>query len=176
MRLTPLDIHNHRFGRRLSGYDREEVDSFLRMVAEDYESAIQETNALRERVRQLEARVGELSRNENVLKNAIVSAQTLCEDLKRTAVREAELLISESELKAEKIQEAAHVRAAGLAEDIREMKLLRTRLATAIRKTIEMHLSLLDGLARDPQHEDQLDGKIAFLAPRAKTRKAQDWK
>ena len=173
MRLSPLDIHNHRFGRRLSGYDREEVDSFLRMVAEDYEASIQDANGLRERVRQVEARLEELSSNENVLRDAIVSAQGLCEELKRTAVKEAELMISESEVKAEKLQQAAHRRAAEVAEDIREMKRLRTRLATAIRKTIELHLSMLDGLDRDPEGEFQLESKIAFLAQHGRARKAK---
>ena len=35
MRLTPLDLQNHRFSHRLRGYDASEVDGFVRMVAED---------------------------------------------------------------------------------------------------------------------------------------------
>ena len=50
-------------------------------------------------------------------------------------------MISEAEVKGEKILDAAHRRAAKLAEDIREMKALRSRLAVALRTTIETHLA-----------------------------------
>ena len=45
MRITPLDIRNHRFPRQMGGYDREEVDTFLRMVAEDYEAVLRDAQA-----------------------------------------------------------------------------------------------------------------------------------
>ncbi len=54
MRITPLDIRNHTFPRRMSGYDRDEVDGFLRMVSEDYEAALRAIETTRERIRQLD--------------------------------------------------------------------------------------------------------------------------
>ncbi len=170
MRLTPLDIHNHRFGRRFSGYDREEVDSFLRVVGEDYESLVQETNALHETIRRLEGRIDEVTADEKVLKEAIVSAQSVCDELRHTAVKEAELMIGAAEVRAEKILEASNRRAARLAEDIREMKLLRTRLAAAVRSTIETHLHLLEGLAEDPTRDPKLEEKVRYLANHAGAR------
>ncbi len=88
----------------------------------------------------------------------------LAEDLKRTAIKEAEVMISEAELRGEKILDAAHRRAARLAEDIREMKSLRTRLSTAVRTTIETHLSLLDSLETPPNDGDpQIEARVASL-------------
>ncbi|MBW2382810.1 MAG: DivIVA domain-containing protein, partial [Deltaproteobacteria bacterium] len=40
MRMTPLEIQSHRFGRRMNGLDRDEVEAFLRMVSEDYEEIL----------------------------------------------------------------------------------------------------------------------------------------
>src|SRR5262249_10937723 len=145
MRLTPLDIQNHRFSSAWRGFDPEEVETFLRMIAEDYEALVRENEVLRESGRALQARVAELSSQEQVLRDTLVTAQGLAEDLKRTAVKESEVLIGQAEVKAEKILDTAHRRAAKLAEDIREMKGLRTRLATAVRSTIETHLQLLEG-------------------------------
>jgi cell division septum initiation protein DivIVA len=79
-------------------------------------------------------------------------------------VKESEVLIGQAEVKAEKILDAAHRRAAKLTEDIREMKGVRTRLAAAVRTTIETHLALLEGLATDAQEDPLVDGKVAFLA------------
>lgn len=163
MRLTPLDIRNHRFSTRMRGLDAAEVEAFLRLIAEDYEDITRENEMLRERVQQLASQVEELAENEKILQRTIVTAQQLSDDLKKTAVRESEVLISEAEVKAEKILAASHRRAAKLAQDIREMKLLRTRLGTAIRGVIETHLGLLEGLSQDEDSQDA--EKISYLAP-----------
>ena len=42
----------------------------------------------------------------------------------------------------------------------------RTRLHAAVRATIETHLSLLDGLARDDQEDPELEQKVAYLTPK----------
>ena len=167
MRLTALDIQNHHFASAWRGLDPTEVETFLRLVAEDFEQLVKEANGLREKVRLLEARIEDLAGNEHALRETLVTAQALSEDLKRTAVKESELMISEAEVKGEKILDAAHRRAAKLAEDIREMKALRTRLGAAVRSTIETHLALLDSLAAEPSaEEDALDGKVAYLTRR----------
>ena len=163
MRITPLDLQNHRFPRRVAGYAPEEVDDFLRLVAEDYEAALREAEAQREQVTRLEKRVEELALNEQILQETIITAQKLSEDLKQTSIKEAEVIVSEAEVKGEKILDAAHRRAAKLAEDIREMQQLKTRLSTAVRAAIDTHLGLLEGLAANPPDDPLLEGKVAYL-------------
>lgn len=168
MRLTALDIQNHCFQSRWRGLDPGEVETFLRLVAEDFEALVRECEGLREKVRTLEARNADLAANEHALRETLLTAQALSEDLKRTAVKEAELMISEAEVKGEKILDAAHRRAARLAEDIREMKALRSRLGASLRAAMETHLSLLDTLTEVPADEDPvLEGKVAYLTRRA---------
>ena len=167
MRLSALEIQNHRFALRLRGFDPAEVEIFLRLVADDFEGLVRECDGLREKLRHLESRVEDLSANEHALRETLVVAQGLTEDLKRTAVKESELMISEAEVKGEKILDAAHRRAAKLAEDIREMKALRGRLGAAIRATLDTHLALLDSLTAEPAEQDPvLEGKIAYLTRR----------
>lgn len=163
MRITPLDLRNHSFARRWAGYATEEVDEFLRLVAEDYETALRELEGQRDQMARLETRLEELSANEQVLQETLTLAQKLSEDLKRTAMKEAEVLVGEAEVKGEKVLEAAHRRAAALAEDIREMKQLKTRLAASVRGAIETHLRLLDGLAADPPGDPLMEAKVAYL-------------
>jgi cell division initiation protein len=163
MRLTPLEIQNHRFATRIKGLDPEDVKQFLRVVAQDFESLVQENGTLHERVRQLDAKLAEHIANENSLKQTLVTAQSVSDDLRHTAVKEAEVLIGEAEVKAEKVIDAAHRRLGKLAEDIRQMKMLRSRIGAAVRTTIETHLSLLEGLAEDDPEDPMLDGKVAYL-------------
>jgi cell division initiation protein len=173
VRLTPLDIQSHHFARRLRGLDAAEVETFLRMVAEDFEGVIREAERSRERVRELEARVAEMASREETLRATLMTAQEVSDDLRRTAAKEAEVLLAEAEVKAEKVLDAAHRRVAKLAEDIREMRGLRTRLAASVRSAVETHLSLLEGLAAELPEDPVLDGKVAFLAgPKAAKRPA----
>ena len=169
MRITPLDIRKHTFPRRLSGYAGDEVDGFLGMVADDFEALLRECESLREQVIRLETRVEDLASNEAILQQTLTTAQRLSDELKRTAVKEAEVVVGGAEVKAEKILDAAHRRAARLAEDIREMKLLRTRLGAAVRAAIQTHLDQLDGLAAGGDDDPQLEGRIAHFgsSPRA---------
>lgn len=164
MRLTPLDVQNHQFRRTWKGYDPAEVDGFLHILAQDYESLVHELEALRETARGLEARVRELSVNEEVLRQTLVTAQAMTEDLKKTALKESEILIGEAEVRAEKILDAAHRRAAKLAQDIRDLKGVRANLAATIRAAIETHLGLVDSLA-EVGDETPAEDKIAYLTP-----------
>ena len=100
----------------------------------------------------------------------------LSEDLKQTAIREAEATVGQAEIRGEKILDAAHRRAAKLQEDIREMKSLRGRIASVVRSTIETHLMLLDGLSQDPPDEatgadpDDVTQSLEPQAPARRTR------
>ncbi|MEE8507856.1 MAG: DivIVA domain-containing protein [Myxococcota bacterium] len=154
MRITPLDIRKHGFRRRISGYDREDVDAFLGMVAEDYEGLLREVDGLRQQVIRLEVTVEELASNEAILQKTLTTAQRLSDDLKQSATAEAEVLIGQAEIRGEKILDAAHRRAAQLSADIREMKNLRCRMAADVRTTLQTHLTLLEGLVNDPPEDD----------------------
>jgi cell division initiation protein len=172
VKLTALDVRNHRFSNRLRGFDAAEVEAFTRLIAEDYEEVIRENEVLREKVQYLEAQVEDLSENEKLLQTTLVTAQHLSDDLKKTAIRESEVLVSEAEVKAEKVLAASHRRAAKLAGDIREMKLLRARLSTAIRATIDTHLSLLEGLSQDDPADALAEDKVSYLTPSSRTTEA----
>jgi cell division initiation protein len=146
VRLTPLDIRSQRFASRLRGVDAGEVENFLHLVSEDYAALSRERDQLADKVRALEARVAELQGTERLLRDTLVTAQTLAEDLKQTAIRESEVRVSEAEVKAEKVLDAAHRRASKLSEEVRELRTLRSRLAQALRQTIETHLALVDAI------------------------------
>jgi cell division initiation protein len=167
MRMTPLDVQSHKFAHRLRGFDPEEVEAFLRIVSEDYESLVLENDSQADRIRRLEARLEELSAQEALLKETLLSAQAMTEELRASAERDAALRLAEVEVRAEKILDASHRRAARLAQDIREMRTLRTRLAESFRSAAETHLSLLETLETDPEQDPLIqglvEGTVAYL-------------
>ncbi len=169
MRMTPLEIHTHRFGRRLSGLDAEEVEAFLRMVAEDYESVLLENESYKDRIHRLEEEITRLADQEQLLKETLLSAQCLTEEMRQTAVRESEVLIGEAEVRAEKIIDAAHRRAHQIAESIRELKGLRGGIAQGLRTAIQTHLELIERLESSGEADGEslvdgmVEGKVAVL-------------
>jgi cell division initiation protein len=164
MRMTPLDIQSHTFRRRrFRGVDSNEVEGFLRMAAEDYETLVRENEGHKQRIRQLEERIEDLASQEKLLRDTLVSAQAMSEGIQRSAVKEAEVLMSEAEVRAEKILDASHRRAARLAEDIREMHGARTRLAAGLRACTQMHLAMIDRIEQDPD-EEPLTANVSYLA------------
>ena len=172
MRITPLDVRNHSFSRRFGGgLDAGEVESFLHLVSEDYESLVRENESQGERIRQLEQRVEQLVADERLLKETLLSAQAMTTDLREAAVKESEVLVGEAEVKAEKILDAAHRRAAKITEEIREMRGLRTRLAESLRATLDAHRALVDSL-EEAGHEDEASGTVTYLARTPAAREA----
>ena len=170
MRLTPLDIQSHNFRSAWKGLDPQEVEAFLQNVAEDYESLLRESEARADQIRRLEARVEELSLNEALLKETLVTAQNLGDELRMTAKKEAEVTVSEAEVKAEKILDASHRRAARLQEEIRELRGLRTRLASALRSTIATHSALVDSLCEDEPESPAVGERSAAPVRRSASR------
>jgi hypothetical protein len=53
------------------------------------------------------------------------------------------------------------------------MKLLRSRLAGAVRAAIQMHLDLLEGLAEGSEEDPQLEGRIANLGRSSRAAKPE---
>jgi cell division initiation protein len=167
MRMTPLDVQSHQFASRFRGFDPDEVEAFLRIVSEDYESLVRENQGQTDRIRRLESRVEELSAQEHLLKETLISAQAMTQEMNRTAERQAEVRLAEVEVRAEKILDASHRRAARLAQDIREMRALRSRLAEALRSAAETHLAILETLETDPEQNPLVrgleEGTISYL-------------
>ena len=97
--LTPLDVRNKRgdFKRLLRGYDPEEVDIFLELIAERLEDLVRETIKLRERAEILTQQVNSQSGRELAVQEALVSAQEQRADIRGQAEREAGLVLKEAE-------------------------------------------------------------------------------
>lgn len=173
MRMTPLDVQSHQFARRLRGYDPDEVEAFLRLVSEDYEALVLANESHNDRIRRLEREVDELSAQEALLKETLTSAQSMTEQMRKSAERESEMRLAEVEIRAEKILDASHRRAAHLAQDIRDMRALRSRLGQALRSAAETHLAILETLESDPEPESLVDarieGSVAYLSSQVRT-------
>lgn len=107
--ITPLDVRNKRgdFKKSVRGYDAQEVDLFLELVAERLESLVREGIQLRERVEALQGQVNAQSGREQAVQDALVTAQELRAEIQNQARREAEHIVNEAQAEARQILAAA---------------------------------------------------------------------
>lgn len=144
MRITPLDIQQQQFkGKMLGGLDPNDVDSFLQFVAQEMESLIRENDELREQARKASQQAEEMAQREVTLRETMLAAQKISEEMKSNAQKEANLIISEAELKGERVVAAAEQKLVQLNNSIHEIRRQKLQFETALKALLESHLKLL---------------------------------
>ena len=163
MNLTPLDIQQQKFKTRIRGFDVREVDAFLEQVANVFESLHRTHKGMQEEVRRLEIEIQGYRKREETFKRALLNSQKVLDQMKDNARKSAELIIAESEVKAEKILNNAHNRLAQLHEDISELKRQRTQIEVQIGSIVEGHSKLLELSKEGAKTMDEEDAKLKVL-------------
>lgn len=144
MKLTPLDIQQQRFPRAMGGYDKKEVHAFLEFVSHEVESLLTEVGQLRERIGRQDDELFRYREREETLKEALITAQKMSEDMRVQAKKESDLVIAEAEMKAEKIIHSAHGRLLQILEEISDLKRQRVQLVAQLRQVLETHTKLIE--------------------------------
>jgi cell division initiation protein len=144
MKITPLDIQQMVFKTGFRGYDKEEVNRFLEEIAETVEELNRENAVQREKIVFLEQQLTELKRTEATLSSTLVSAQSLAEDVKRSAQRESELVIKEAELKAGEMMRQARVELATTQRDLSTLQKQRLLMVARLRATLHTFERMLE--------------------------------
>jgi len=164
MKITPLDIQQQTFRNALlKGYDTKEVDEFLDLVKEELEKLVLENNRLKEDLKRNENRLIEFQAREKILKDTMITAQKITEDIKETAKKDGQLVISQAEIQAEKIIRAAQDRLHEIMDDINEMKRQKVMFETSIRSLVDKHFKLLEIASDDEVKGSGIENKISFL-------------
>lgn len=107
MRIAPLDLRQQRFRKAMQGYDRTEVVAFLTEAADDYEHALREIDRLRQDLGRSEALLREHRDREANLRNTLLTAQKLADQVRETAQKEADLAMREAQARADHLAETA---------------------------------------------------------------------
>ena len=163
MKMTPLDIQQQQFKTRFRGFDVREVDTFLEQTAAAFETLQRENQDSQEEIRRLELEIQGYKKREETFKRALLNSQKVLDQMKENARKSAELIIAESEVKAEKILNKAHNRLAQLHEDIAELKRQRTQIEVQISSVIEAHSKLLEISKEGMKEMDEEDDKVKVL-------------
>jgi len=144
MPLQPIEIQKTRFAQKLRGYDPVEVENFLTLVAEDLTQRIAEVDRLTRENRSLAERVAAAEGRERQLQEALLRGKQVSDQIIETSQREAQLLIKEAEITADKLVTQAMERAQEVENRIGELRTRRKELQIKLRGTLELFAQILE--------------------------------
>jgi cell division initiation protein len=162
MRIAPLDLKQQRFRTQLRGFDRTEVVAFLTEAADDYEHALREIDRLRQDLVRQEALLGEHRDREANLRNTLLTAQRLADEIKESAHTESKLIIREAQGRADLLLQKAQGRLEEVERDINELRLRRRDVEGSLEGSIQALYRALEFI----REQDRSDDKVLLHRPR----------
>lgn len=161
MKISPMDIQRQTFGQRFRGLDGDEVRTYLNIVAEEVAALQMERDRLDQEVQSLRSLLDEHRQRETILKNTLLTAQRMSEEIRDTARKQGESVVKEAEMQADRLVEMAQGRAHEVERGILDLRAQRTGLRTDLRALITRLNHLLD-----LQEEAELEDNLRFLKRR----------
>jgi cell division initiation protein len=167
MRITPLDVRKQEFRKGMRGLDPDEVYAFLATVADEYEAALNDNKALRERLLELDDKVQEYRAIERTLRDTLVTAERVTVESKDNARREASLIVKEAQLQAERALRDISSEAVRLRQEIQRLRSQRDAYVAKMRVVAESHVKFIDSAERDFRSDEDLPQEPAQPLPAA---------
>jgi len=136
--LTPVEIQNRVFKSGGLGYDKKDVDSFMKEIVDSYELLYREKMELADKVNVLNDALQNYKTIEKTMQKALMLAQKTAEETQETALRNAHAIEKEAMTKSEIIVsdakrelERIHQKTVQLCQQYEKYKLQFKNLAAA---------------------------------------------
>jgi cell division initiation protein len=171
MRIAPLDLRQPRFRTAVRGFDKTEVVAFLTEAADDYEHALREIDRLRQDLQRMESLLAEHRDRENTLRNTLLTAQRLADEVKTSAQNEGKMIVREAQGRADLLLQKAQGRLEEIERDINELRLRRRDVEGSLEASIQSLYRALEFI-RD-QDQNRADDNLLLHRPRQADAPAQ---
>jgi cell division initiation protein len=164
MKVSPLDLRQLRFRTTFRGFDRAEVLALLAEVADDYEHALRDVDLLRQEVSKMDALLNQHREHERDLRNTMMTAQRLSDDMRANADAQAKQIVREAEGRSDLLLQKTQARLEDVQREIDGMKLKRREVENSLEASIATLRSTLEFVREQEQRER--DEKILRHRPR----------
>ena len=165
MKVSPLDLRQVRFRTTFRGFDKAEVLALIAEVTDDYETALKEVDKLRQDVSKMEALLNQHREHERDLRDTLMTAQRVSDDIRANAEEEARRIVREAQGRSELLLEKTQARLEDVQREIDGMKLKRKSVETSIEATIQTLRNTLD-YVREQDERDREERLILLHRPR----------
>ncbi len=155
MRITPLDIRKQPFPRAFRGFDPDAVNSFLEMVAGEYEVIIRQNSEFATQIKNLEQKLETYTKIERVLNETLLSAQKATDEARINAQKEAELIIKDAMIRADRYEAEARQRVNSLDSELVSLRNQRDSFLARFRSMLSTQLNLLEVISGELRSSGQ---------------------
>ncbi len=138
-----------KFGTSINGYNKGEVNEFVKDVTKEYESML---NTLKKRDHEIEILKQKLINYQNMehtLNHALMVAEDASSQIKKMAREESKGIIDDAKRNASRIVNEALMRATKLEEEAESLQRRIINFKRKIRQSIELELENIDGIEED---------------------------
>lgn len=146
--ITPIEIRQQTFKRRLRGYDPDEVRAFLHTLSEEWEHQMGEMRKLKEEQDKLQAKYSSLKELENMLHKTLMQAEQSSKNTMENARQKAELKVREAESKARDIVRRGIDERNRLEGEIITLKSKQEELLNQLHHFLKSHMDSLSTFER----------------------------
>lgn len=171
--LTPVEIQNRAFKSGGLGYDKKDVDAFMKEIVDSYEMLYREKMELNDKVNVLNDALQNYKTIEKTMQKALLLAQKTAEETQETALRNAHAIEKEAMTKSEIILsdakrelERIHQKTVQLCQQYETYKLQFKNLAAAQIEILEaesfqIHIMDLPTMELNSEKNDKVTEEAA---------------
>ena len=149
MQISPLDIRKMPFKRTFQGFDPDAVQNFLDMVAGEYEAVIRQNSEYATQIKNLEQRLESYLKIERILNETLISAQKATDEARVNAQKEAELILKDASLRADRYEDEARQRVHALESELVALRNQRDSFLARFKAMLTTQLNLLEIISGD---------------------------
>ena len=157
-KMSGLEVQLKDFSKSLRGYDVNEVKNFLDEVAKQIESMEFENRAIRDKMREKDLSLLDYKEREGMLKDTMVTAQRVTENIKRDANKEAAQIVTQAKITADTILRESRQTIKKTIEEINRLKKQRMEIASNLRASLESQLRMVQQF--DTEKEEMIELNI----------------
>lgn len=154
MRITPLDIRKQPFKQTFRGYDPYAVRAFLEELAKQDEELIRQNNEFATEIKGLKQLLEKYVSIERTLNETLMTAQKLSDDAKISAQKEAELIIKDAQIRADRYEDESRQRVNTLEGEVMALRNQRDTFLARFKSILKTQLELVDVISGDLKKED----------------------
>jgi cell division initiation protein len=147
MTITPVELRNFQFAKKMRGYDPVDVDAVIEEAAGELESLISENHKLEEEIGKLRDRLKTFENIEQSLQQALVTAEEAAKQQQEAASKQAEIRLKQAENEIERKLYSSRREIDGAAGELAELRRQKQAFIAEMQALLQTHLRLLAGHA-----------------------------
>lgn len=149
MKLTALEIKQQQFEKSLRGYDTAEVQSYLNLIASEWEHMVGKIRELETQVDKMNNKLQHYERVEEALHETLQTAKSSAEEKLSGAKKEAEIIREKAEMEAESIVKDAHQQRREIRQSIIQLVDKREEMIRSLKSYLENTQDSLQKFSND---------------------------